>query len=139
MHESSMISNDFADAINGVHVSSTFIFEQKFAIWDTKTVVLLFLRYRPKRTRIDLFGMHFPSFCPSAAAIGSDPWLAPDRPRSGPEICRQAGPSLDQIGIWRCRHTACSVPCSLPRPRLADAGTHTARLTFGVRRCWRSL
>ena len=61
MHESSMISNDFADAINGVHVSSTFIFEPKFAFWDTKTVVLLFLRYRPKRTRIDLFRMHFPS------------------------------------------------------------------------------
>ena len=36
IHESSMISNDFADAINGVHVSSTFIFEPKFAFWDNK-------------------------------------------------------------------------------------------------------
>ena len=135
-----MISNDFADAINGVHVSSTFIFQPKFAFWDNKNSGFVIFAIPPKthpdRPLWDAFSILLST---SAAAIGSDPWLAPDRPRSGPEIGRQAGPSLDQIGIWRCRHTACSVQCSLPHPRLADACKQSDAAILGVRRCWRSL
>ena len=69
----------------------------------TNTVVLLFLRYRPKRTRLDLFGMHFPSIsstCIDFRKCYKNQWILNDfAPADHPDRSRRPFLAKSKIAL----------------------------------------